>query len=163
MNPQSRFLLTGALACLLGCRQTPPPPPADNGAVLQQLLQIEDEIAQANRNCDYAYFRNIEADEFLFTDAAGNVTTKEQDLATEKDCHKSDAPSVVDEARLLNFGDVAILSARNSVTLKNRDGKEVVRRNRFTDVFMRRDGRWQLVSGHSSRIPEPATSSTSSR
>lgn len=55
----------------------------------------------------------------------------------------------------LTYGDVAILNARNSVFLKDRQGQPDVRRNRFTDVFVRRDGRWQLGSGHSSRIPEP--------
>jgi len=34
------------------------------------------------------------------------------------------------------------------------DAGEVYRtaRSRFTDVFVRRDGRWQIVAGHSSRI-----------
>jgi hypothetical protein len=28
----------------------------------------------------------------------------------------------------------------------------MVFRNRFTDVFVKRNGRWQIVAGHSSRI-----------
>ena len=126
-----------------------------DSALLRELLQIESEIARANRECDYKYFAYVEATEFIFTDASGSVTTREQDLATERDCRKADYRSEVDEPRLLKYGDVAILNARNSVFLKDREGKPVIRRNRFTDVFVRRDGRWQLVSGHSSRIPEP--------
>ena len=125
-----------------------------DSALLRELLQIENEIARANRECDYKYFAHIEAEEFIFTDASGGVTTRAQDLATEKDCKKADYRSEVDEPRLSRYGDVAILNARNSVFLKDRQGQPVVRRNRFTDVFVRRDGRWQLVSGHSSRIPE---------
>jgi hypothetical protein len=30
----------------------------------------------------------------------------------------------------------------------------LTRRSRFTDVFVWRDRRWQLVAGHSSRIPD---------
>jgi len=131
------------------------PAPADS-VVLRELLQIENEIARANRECDYKYFAYIEAEEFIFTDASGGVTTKQQDLATEKDCRKTDYRSELDEPRLLRYGDVAIVNARNNVFLQNPAGQSVVRRNRFTDVFVRRQGRWQLVSGHSSRIPEAA-------
>jgi len=129
-------------------------PPADKAQALAQLTQIENEIARANRECDYAYFRRIEADEFIFTDANGAVTTRAEDLAGEKDCRKSDYAQVIDEPRLSFYGTFAVLSARSSITAKNRDGQPVTRRTRFTDVFIWRDGRWQLVAGHSSRIPD---------
>jgi ketosteroid isomerase-like protein len=151
----SRYSLTALSAVLIvaAChRAIHTGPSRDNATVLHQLLQIEAEIAVANRDCDYAYFRRVEADEFIFTDGSGAVTTKAQDLATEKDCRKSTALTLVDEPRLLLYGDVAVLNARSSVEAKNRDGQSVVRRNRFTDVFVWRDGRWQLVSGQSTRI-----------
>src|SRR4051794_4552310 len=129
--------------------------PSDS-VVLQKLLHIEAEIARANRECDYDDFREIEADEFIFTDAGGAVTNKQQDLATEPQCRKSAALSSVDEPRLRRYGDVAILNARNTVVGKNGAGQTVTRRNRFTDVFVRRSGKWQLVSGQSTRIPETA-------
>jgi ketosteroid isomerase-like protein len=129
-------------------------PPADKQAALKQLTQIEDDIARANRDCDYAYFRRIEADEFIFTGANGAVTTRAEDLAGEKDCRKTDYTTVIDEPRLSFYGTFAVLSARSSVTTKDKDGKPVTRRTRFTDVFIWRDARWQLVAGHSSRIPD---------
>lgn len=142
-----------AVVTLTLSQQVPASSPADS-VVLRELLAIENEIARANRECDYKYFDYIEAEEFIFTDASGGVTTKQQDLATEKDCRKADYRSEVDEPRLLRYGDVIILNARNNVFLKNAQGQSVIRRNRFTDVFVRRQGRWRLVSGHSSRIPE---------
>ena len=144
-----------AVVTLTLSQQAPSSPPSDS-VVLRELLTIENEIARANRECDYKYFAYIEAEEFIFTDASGGVTTRAQDLATEKDCRKQDYRSEVDEPRLMRYGDVTILNARSSVFLQNREGQPVVRRNRFTDVFVRRQGRWQLVSGHSSRIPEAA-------
>src|SRR5262249_41971865 len=119
-----------------------------------QLLRIEDEIGRANRECDYAYFRQVEADEFIFTGANGAVTTRADDLAGEKDCRKRDYSQVIDEPRILFYGSVAVLNARNTITLKGKDGQPALHRSRFTDVFVWRSGRWQLVSGHSSRIPE---------
>lgn len=146
------FLAVATLVAQAPGRTTPAP---SDSIVLAELLRIEAEIARANRECDYNYFREIEADEFIFTDASGGVTTKAEDLATEKDCRKTDYPSTVDEPRLLRYGDIAILNARNNVSVKNSAGQTVIRRNRFTDVFVKRQNRWVLVSGHSSRIPEP--------
>ncbi|MGI8401947.1 MAG: hypothetical protein ACR2NS_10165 [Gemmatimonadaceae bacterium] len=39
----------------------------DSTVVRRQLLAIEQEIARANRECDYGYFDRIEAAEFLFS------------------------------------------------------------------------------------------------
>src|SRR3954451_24154227 len=69
----------------------------------QELLDLENMIALANNECDYAYFRQIEADEFIFTDSQGTVTTRAQDLAGEKDCKKSYFKHEFDEARLLPY------------------------------------------------------------
>lgn len=118
----------------------------------QQLLEIEKKIALANNACDYDYFRAIEAKEFIFTDSNGHVTTREQDLAGEKDCKKTDYKHDFDEVRLLRYPNTAVLNARHTVAGQH-NGKDFRVSTRFTDVFIWRDGRWQLVAGHSSRIP----------
>ena len=66
-------------------------PAGTPGQIKDELIRIEHEIGRANLQCDYHYFERIEAEEFIFTDASGNVSNKRQDLAGEKDCHKSDA------------------------------------------------------------------------
>ena len=127
--------------------------PTDRDQVQRQLLRIEDEIGAANNKCDYSYFRTVEAEEFLFTDAQGNVSTRQEDLAGEKDCKPRDYARSVDEPRLILVGDMAVLSARSTVS-GEREGRPFKVQSRFTDVFIWRDGRWQLLAGHSSRIPQ---------
>ena len=126
--------------------------PVDQREAQRQLLKIEEDIGRANRECNYAYFRRIEADEFIFTGADGKVTTRADDLAGEKDCKRRSYPQTIDEPRVLFYGSVAVINARNTITTTDSKGQPVPHRNRFTDVFVWRDGRWQLVSGHSSRI-----------
>lgn len=129
------------------------PLPSREQVETQQLLTIEQNIARANSACDYDFFRKIEAEEFIFTDSQGNVTTRAEDLAGEKDCKPHDDRHLVDEPRLLLEGNIAILSARSTLD-GVRNGKDVHVETRFTDVFVWRDTRWQLVAGHSSRIPQ---------
>jgi ketosteroid isomerase-like protein len=145
--------LLGISFSLLAQDKTPPGTP---GEIKNTLLQIEREIGRANLDCDYRYFDRVEAEEFIFTDSAGGVTSKKEDLAGEKDCHKSDGTYDVDETDVRLYGDTAVVTGRVTITRKNKEDKLLVRRSRFTDVFVWRDKRWQLVAGHSSRIPEPA-------
>jgi len=48
------------------------------------------------------------------------------------------------------------VTGRITITKKDKEGKVITRRSRFTDVFVWRDATWQLVAGHSSRISDTA-------
>ena len=41
------------------------------------------------------------------------------------------------------------------ITKSEQNGKVDARRDRSTNVFVRRDGRWQIIADHSSRLPNP--------
>jgi hypothetical protein len=131
-------------------------PPGTPGQIKEELIRIEHEIGRANLQCDYRYFERIEAEEFIFTDASGNVSNKRQDMAGEKDCHKSDATYDLDDTDVRLYPTSAVITGRVTITRKDKDGKVITRKSRFTDVFVWRDAAWQLVAGHSSRIAEPA-------
>ncbi len=131
-------------------------PPGTPGQIKDELIRIEHEIGRANLQCDYHYFERIEAEEFIFTDASGQVSNKRQDLAGEKDCHKSDATYDIDDTDVRLYPLSAVVTGRVTITRKDKDGKVITRKSRFTDVFVWRDATWQLVAGHSSRIIDPA-------
>jgi ketosteroid isomerase-like protein len=120
------------------------------------LIGIERAIGRANLDCDFKYFDQIEADDFVFTDASGALSNKKEDLAGEKDCHKFAGSYDLDQTEVRLYGNTAVVTSRVTITGTGRDGKPVNRRSRFTDVFVWRDGRWQIVAGHSSRIAEAA-------
>ena len=121
------------------------------------LMQLERDIGKANIDNDYAFFDRVEAEEFVFTDAGGGVTTKKQDLEGLKQPANPDVKLVaydVDEMRVLLYDKTAVVTGR--VTTKRLvESKEVIGQTRFTDVFVWRQGRWQIVAGHSSRIRQP--------
>ena len=118
------------------------------------LMQLERDIGKANITNDYAFFERVEADEFIFTDAGGGITTKKQDLEGLKQPPNPDVKLIaydVDEMNVMLYDKTAVVTGR--VTTKRMvKGAEVVSKSRFTDVFVWRQERWQLVAGHSSRI-----------
>ena len=119
------------------------------------LLRIEQEIGEANIRRDKSYFERIEADEFIFTDSSGGVTTKSEDLeGLDKPAGETKLVSYnVDDARIKLYGKTAVVTGRVTSTYKNKE-KQVIIKTRFTDVFVKQNCRWQIVAGHSSRIRE---------
>jgi ketosteroid isomerase-like protein len=147
---------------LLALLLAPAALPAQNSAapsgsvdqIKHYLVEIEKQIGHANFTCDYAFFARIEADELIFTEPDGTVITRQEDLAGEKDCHKSDTTFDLDDTRVQLYENVAIVTAHVTLTGKNKEGTPFTRHSRFTDVFVWRANRWQLVAGHSSNIPD---------
>jgi hypothetical protein len=125
--------------------------------VSNALMQLERDIGKANIESDYAFFDRVEADEFIFTDSGGGITTKQQDLAGLKQPANPDVKLVaydVDQMKVMLYGQTAVVTGR--VTTKRMvKGAPVTGQSRFTDVFVWRQGHWQIVAGHSSRIRTP--------
>ena len=129
----------------------------DEERTRQALMQLERDIGKANIESDYAFFDRVEAEEFIFTDAGGGVTTKKQDLEGLKQPPNPDVKLIaydVDEMSVRLYDKTAVVTGR--VTTKRLvKGQPITSQSRFTDVFVWREARWQLVAGHSSRIRTP--------
>jgi len=121
--------------------------------VRREITRLEERIGQANFTCDYALLAEVEASEFIFTDASGGLTTRDQDLAGADACKARPATYTLDDVRVRRYGDVVVFNALATVRAMKANGDSAVRRHRFTDVLVRRGGRWQLVAGHASRLP----------
>jgi hypothetical protein len=126
---------------------------APDQTLRSEIVALEQRIGQANFDCDYRFFAEVEATEFIFTDPAGGVTTRAEDLAGEHACRPTRGTYLLDEVRVIPVDSVVVFSALATTTSIRPDGERRVRKQRFTDVLVRRNGRWQLIAGHSSRIP----------
>ena len=123
----------------------------------EELMQLEREIGKANVNRDHAFFERVEADEFIFTDSGGGMTTKKEDVDSVKAPANPDARLLsyeVDDMKVMLYGRTAVVTGRSTLKGINK-GQEWTSQSRFTDVFVWRDNRWQIVAGHSSRINKP--------
>jgi hypothetical protein len=129
-------------------------PGASIADVRRQLMAIELDVVRANETCDRPAIDQIEADEFIFTNPAGKVIDKKQDLDSMKECRPSQVNASIEDDRIQLYGSVAILNAVIIEHPTDKQGSIVTRRYRFTDVFVWREKRWQMVLGHATRIPE---------
>jgi hypothetical protein len=122
--------------------------------IKQLLAQIERDIGRASIERDYNYFDRVEAEEFIFTGENGSLTTKKEDLAGLKEPANPDYKLEaydVDDVKVTLYDKTAVVTGRVTTKAKFK-GADVTKQTRFTDVFVWRDGRWQIVAGHSSRI-----------
>ncbi len=121
-----------------------------------ELMQLERDIGQANIRRDKAFFERVEGDEFIFTDSAGGITTKTEDVASlDKPPGEFRLVSYdLDDMKVSVYGKTAVVTGRTTTVSRGKD-REITNRSRFTDVFVKRSGRWQIVAGHASRIREP--------
>ena len=80
----------------------------------------------------------------------GQVITKQKAL----DMCRTGPPvtSSVDHLAVRLYGDTAIVTGRTKATANGATPQTVTLR--FTDVFVRRNGRWVVVASHATRLPE---------
>jgi len=124
---------------------------AQTGNVEQTLLQLERDWEQANAKNDTAALERILAPEFVSTDSDGRLTTRAETFARRKSGQVKFTAFTQDDYKVHLVGDTAIVTGRS--TIKGvRDGKDLTGRERWTDVFVQRNGRWQAIASHSSRI-----------
>ena len=123
------------------------------GDSLQQaVMQMEEELRVAISKGDAKAYGRIVGDDYVFTNQDAVIRTKAQMVAA-YDSGKLKYESVkFDEIKVHSYGDTAVVTGRS--TAKGQDnGKEFSGQYRYTRVYVKRQGRWQLVATQSTRIP----------
>ena len=111
------------------------------------LIKVEHEWKQAVIDRDVPALQRLYGDDYLGIDAEGMVWTKAQDIEIDTSGPSRMASFKLEDLTVRTFGDVAVVAGQNT-TRGSLDNVAAVSRYRFTDVFVKRDGRWQLVSSH---------------
>jgi len=116
----------------------------------QELRQIQQQLARAWSQHDRAFIERILAPEWSVTQANGEVLSRATVLGPFFDAVSFES-NVIDDVSVMLFGDTAVVRGRTVVSAML-NGAPVKARIRFTDVFIRRDSRWQAVASHASSI-----------
>ena len=119
--------------------------------VVESIRRIDEERIQAQIHADAAALKRIYADDFIGIGPSGTVRMKPQVLA-DFTSHDLNFQSITtDDVRIRVYGNTAVETGRTT-TVGQDKGKVVPRDNRFTRVWVRRQGRWRLVANHYSTL-----------
>ncbi|MBZ5495771.1 MAG: SgcJ/EcaC family oxidoreductase [Acidobacteriia bacterium] len=120
------------------------------GVEEQALMQIERDWAAANAKNDSAAIDKILAAEYA-NNTDGLITTKKQALANMRNGASKVASAAAGEMKVLVFGETAVVHGLwNEKSTLN--GKDTSGTYRYTDTFIKRDGRWQAATTYSTKM-----------
>ena len=121
------------------------------GGPTQEVQKLERSWLDAYEQHDAKAMDAIVADDFTITFPDGRVQTKPQIIASLRSPRPADGRSMkfrTEEVQPRAYGDVVVITGI-VVTELQRDGKTVSeRRERYTDTYLKRNGRWQVVASH---------------
>src|SRR5437773_762372 len=124
--------------------QSEQPNTALRPALRAEILALENQWATAIERQDAAAFDQLAAEDFRFIGEDGHVLNRAQYIAARSHNPENVESAVQDEIEVLQYGDAAIATGRSTVR-GTRGSVPFVYRFRWTDVYVRRAGRWQAA------------------
>ena len=138
-----------------------------NAAQAGQASQAEQEVRKLERAWLDAYEQfdakamdAIVADDFTITFPNGSTETKQQILDSIKAPRNPASPALkfyTEEVQSRVYGDNVVILMGRVITEYVRDGKQMKEQNRYTDTYVKRGKRWQVVASHLSNVARPRT------
>jgi ketosteroid isomerase-like protein len=125
------------------------------GEIEHEILRLEEELRQAEMRVDREALEQFYADDIMVTAPVGVVVDKP--LVQEEIRRASTARIEVfdkSDVKVRAYGETAVASYRLIVKGEH-EGIEISQQFRVTDVWLRREGRWQVVSRHTAVMALP--------
>lgn len=118
-------------------------PLSDSGAV----AYLEHEWNDADMKNDQAWFEKYYATDLTaISGRTGKMTNKAEEIADMKTRKGSITSEEITDLSTRKEGDTVVATGVNHVKGIDGDGKAYDRRTAYTDVWVKRDGRWQVVA-----------------
>ena len=125
---------------------------AQNSGKAKELASREAEFSQVLLRSDWKALELIEADDLIFTNADGSVTHKSDDEANLRSGNEKFDSIEMSDVNVQDFGNIAVVTGQ--LTERGRyKTTDLGGLYRFTDVWVKRNGRWQLVAGQETLVP----------
>jgi len=125
-------------------------PKAESDAAISQTLQaMERAWLNAETSHDAAAFEKIAAEDWLAITPDGKSQTKAQRAAEIKKAHNISA--TMGDMKVRVFGDTAVVTGTDD-EVTTEEGKKSSGHYAWTDVFVKRNGKWLAVASQTARI-----------
>lgn len=116
----------------------------------QEVRQLDRELIEARRSAtkgDITGLDRILADDFIATSLNGRVTNKAQYIKSSTSPQLSFTNFNIEDVKVRVYGDAAVVTGRTTVKGRYED-QEFNTQFRYTRVYLKRAGRWQIVTSH---------------
>ena len=145
MNARRRLVLLAALLPLVAAAAAP------DQATITQLTRQAQAWDRAIVRKDRAAIADNMAEDFRDIDGYGNVADKAAFLEDILSPKLAIDPYTVEDLDIRLYGEVALLSGTTRMS-GHFDGKPFSSHYRYVDIYVRRDGRWRVVSVQISKM-----------
>jgi uncharacterized protein (TIGR02246 family) len=143
------IIITAVVPLAVGQKQNARRSQTDS--VVAAIRKLDEERIQAQIHADAAALERIYADDFIGIGPSGRVRTKPQVLVDFTSHDLKFQSITTDDVRIRVYGNTVVETGRSTMVGQDK-GRVVPRDNRFTRVWVRRQGRWQLVANHYSTL-----------
>src|SRR5262245_40502299 len=116
----------------------------------RELTQLVKDLKAATVKADIAFLERVLHPDYVHHGPRGAVENRAQYLENRKAGRVAFASLVADEVKVRLYGDTAVVTYRSTAKGKDQQG-EINEERRWTQVFVRHEGRWRLV--HSQGTP----------
>jgi ketosteroid isomerase-like protein len=117
----------------------------------EELLKLEEAFAEAIVTNDVQGIRNLVADDWIIIDPNGEIVDRARFLGVIQSGALTHDMMESEDFRVRIYGDSAVVNAVTRTKGKFMD-EEFTAQERATDVFVKREGRWQCVLTHLTRL-----------
>jgi ketosteroid isomerase-like protein len=119
----------------------------------QIIIDLDKKRMNAMAQKDYATLNELLADDLVYTHSSARLDTKQSLIGNMESGGTVYTAVVPSDVKAQDLGDSVVLtgSCRISVNAGGRPNNFGVR---FTDIYARRGGRWQMVAWQSTRLPD---------
>jgi ketosteroid isomerase-like protein len=126
----------------------------DQASDERELTQLVKDLKAALVKADIAFLERVLHQDYVHQGPRGTVENRAQYLENRKTGRVAFESLVADEIKVRLYGDTAVVTYRSTAKGKDQQGA-IDEKRRWTHVFVRRDGRWQLVHSQGTPIQKP--------
>jgi len=118
-----------------------------------QLLYMEMDWSEADKRRDAAWFeRNFADDYFGISSLTGKLNTKAEDVADVKNRKDVFDSAVSSDMQVRVEGNTGVVTGIYHLKGRDDKGQPIDRRIRYTDIYAKKDGRWQVIGSQGTPI-----------
>jgi ketosteroid isomerase-like protein len=117
------------------------------------IIELDRKRMQAMADKDIATLEAVIADDLIYTHSSARLDTKASLIGNMKSGSTVYSSVVPSDVKAQDLGDAVVLTGIAQIKV-NSGGKAMAFGVRFTDVYAKRDGKWQMVVWQSTKLPE---------